>query len=179
MGLYFEIQCTECGYQKTLYDGECGLEHLGAMKIKREFESGEGDPVYREIFERLKSTVTEEESIGSPYNYIDIEPGSDEWENKRLLFGEPYIRLTPTIYKCYHCKEFFNHDRMSIICKRGIFEESKVECPKCKSSITRPMSASDFFEDEGEPTDGYNYICKERCPKCHGKIRVINSGIAG
>ena len=70
MGLYFELQCTECGYQKTLYDGECGLEHLGAMKIKREFESGEGDPVYREIFERLKSTVTEEESIGSLYTFL-------------------------------------------------------------------------------------------------------------
>ena len=65
MGLYFELQCTECGYHKTLYDGECGLEHLGAMKIKREFESGEGDPVYREIFERLKGTVTVQTS--QPY----------------------------------------------------------------------------------------------------------------
>ena len=179
MGLYFEVQCTECGYHETVYDGECGLEHLEEMRIKREFESGEGDPFYRKIFELLRSTVTKEDSIGDSFYFRDIEPDSDRWEETRLMFGEPYIRLTPTIYQCYHCREFFNHDRMSIICKRGIFKENDVDCPKCKSNLTNSMSASDFFVDEEESKAESNYICKERCPKCFGKLKVINSGIAG
>ena len=179
MGLYFEVQCTECGYHETLIDGQCGLEHLDEIRIKLEFEAGEGDPVYRKIFDLLKSTVTKDDSIGDAYNFGNNEPGSDDWEETRLLFGEPYIRLTPTIYQCYHCKSFFNHDRMSIVCKRGIFKENDVECPSCKSVLTLAMSANDFFEDEGESRTESNYICKERCPKCYSKMMVINSGIVG
>ena len=179
MGLYFEVQCTECGYHETLIDGECGLEHLDEMKIKQEFESEEGDPVYRKLFELLRSTVTEEEANGDSYLYEDLEPGSDAWEENRLLFGEPYIRLNPSIYECYQCKKFFNHDRMSIICHRGIFRENKVQCPVCNTNHTGSLSAEDFFEDEGEPKTGSDYICKARCPKCYKKMKVINSGIAG
>lgn len=179
MGLFFEVQCTQCGYHETLIDGECGLEHLDEIRIKREFEAGEGNPVYRKIFDLLKSTVTKEDSIGDAFSYRDKEPGSDEWEETRLLFGEPYIRITPTIYKCYNCSSFFNHDRMSIVCKRGIFEENQAECPSCKSNLTRAMSASDFFKDEEESGTESNYICKERCPKCYSKMKVISSGIAG
>ena len=179
MGLYFEVQCTECGYHETLVEGECGFEHLDAIKMKQEFESGEGDPFYRKIFELFRGTVTEEDSTGNCFLFKDVEPGSEEWEENRLLYGEPYIRLTPTIYECYHCKKLFNHDRVSIICKRGIFRENDVECPTCKTYYTRFIPAEGFFEDEEEPKDGYIYICKERCPKCHSKMKVINSGIAG
>lgn len=180
MGLFFEIQCVKCGYKETLYDGELGQEHLDEMRIKREFESGEGDLFYRNIFELMRSTVTKEDSIGKIYDFEKIEPGSDEWEKHRLLYGEPYIQLTPTIYECYECKRFFNHDRMRIICKRGIFKENDVECSTCRSRNTRSLSADDFFEDEGEPKteESYSYICKERCPKCVGKLKVIDSGFA-
>ena len=106
--------------------------------------------------------LTEEESIGSPYNYIDIEPGSDEWENKRLLFGEPYIRLTPTIYKCYHCREFFNHDRMRIICKRGIFKENKVECRNASPVLQDLCPQATFLKMRGsQQTDIIIYAKKD------------------
>lgn len=179
MGLYFEVQCTECGYHKTLYDGECGLEHIDEMKMKQEFESGEGDPFYRKVFELLRTTVTEKDSIGKSFFSKEIEPGSKEWEKNRLLYGEPYIRLTPAIYECFQCKSFFNHRRMSIVSKRGIFRENNVECPTCKNRFTLPMSARDFFKEEGELKSGYTYICRARCPKCLSKMKVINSGIAG
>ena len=83
MGLFFEIQCVKCGYKETLYDGELGQEHLDEMRIKREFESGEGDLFYRNIFELMRSTVTKEDSIGKIYDFEKIEPGSDEWEKHR------------------------------------------------------------------------------------------------
>lgn len=148
MGLYFEIQCTECDYHETLYEGECGLEHLDAMRIKKEFESGEGDPFYRTVFEHFRSTVSKEDSIGNTFLYEEVEPGSEKWEEHRLLYGEPYIRLIPTIYECSYCDRFFNHNRMSIVCKKGIFRENCVECPTCKSRNTYSKSAEVFFEDE-------------------------------
>ena len=79
MGLFFEVQCTQCGYHETLIDGECGLEHLDEIRIKREFEAGEGNPVYRKIFD-LKA-------------YAIIEGGSayHNW----------------TVYKCTELKSFF------------------------------------------------------------------------
>ena len=179
MGLFFEVECTKCGYRANLVDGPCGYEHLDEIRIKQEFESGKGDPFPRKMFELLRSTVSKDESSGETYLFDDLEPGSKEWEDKRLLYGQPYIRLNPTIYHCYDCESLFNHQKMSIVCNSGIFTEKNVECPKCKSHLTKSVPAEDFFQDKGEPESGNPYICKKRCPKCFDKMKVISSGIAG
>ena len=59
MGLFFDVQCPQCGYEKSLTEGECGKEHLNNMRIKKEFELGKGNRALRTSYDTRQMDVKE------------------------------------------------------------------------------------------------------------------------